>query len=221
MMSASIMDGQGRAETPPRRRVGVVPYRGLRIAYNRDVRLFADLRRMPRWEALVLVGAAAAIGGWWARSWAERAGSIVVTVGPADATVLIDNVKVSGQWPLTIDRAPGPYTLSVTRDGYTRSDLNVEVRAGVVTPVDVKLEPSPDTGFELTSEPPGGLVWLDGKPVMGWGEQARTNFRASRIAPGHHVAEIRVGSFKAWQQEFEIQAGEIRKIHAILIPSRD
>ena len=86
---------------------------------------------------------------------------------PADATVFIDNVKVGDKSPLSLDRPPGPYTLSVTRDGYARSDQNVELKAGQPLPLEVRLEPSPDTGFELTSEPPGGLVWLDGAPING------------------------------------------------------
>ena len=83
------------------------------------------------------------------------------------------------------------------------------------------LEPSPDTGFELTSDPPGGLVWLDEAPVKeASGQQARTNFRASRISPGHHVLEIRgENRFKPWRQDVEIEPGAIRKIHALLIPA--
>ena len=41
------------------------------------------------------------------------------------------------------------------------------------------LEASPDTGFELTSEPPGGLVWLDGVPI----KRRRTARRAPTSAP--------------------------------------
>src|SRR5262249_42659358 len=51
------------------------------------------------------------------------------------------------------------------------------------------------------------------------GQQARTNFRASRISPGHHVLEIRGDRFKPWQQEVEIEPGAIRKVQATLIPA--
>ena len=51
------------------------------------------------------------------------------------------------------------------------------------------------------------------------GQQAHTNFRASRISPGHHVLEIRGDKFKAWRQDVEIAPGDIRKIHAPLIPT--
>ena len=111
-----------------------------------------------------------------ASSWPRR---------PADATVLVDNVKVGDHSPVSIERPPGPYTLSVTRDGYARNDQNIELQAGQPLSLTVALEPSPDTGFELTSDPPGGLVWLDGAPSRSLGGSRRApNFRASRIAPG-------------------------------------
>src|SRR5207344_181353 len=105
--------------------------------------------------------------------------------------------------------------------GYVRNDQNVEVHAGQPLPLTVTLEPSPDTGFELTSEPPGGLVWLDGAPINGAsGQQARTDFRAFRIPPGKHLLEIKGETrFKPWQQEVEIGPGVISEIHALLIPA--
>ena len=157
---------------------------------------------------------------YWYNS-AIKPGRIELTTTPADATVLVDNVKVGDNSPVSIERPPGPYTLSVTRDGYARNDQNIELKAGQPLSLTVALEPSPDTGFELTSEPPGGLVWLDGAPIKETsGQQARTDFRASRISPGHHVLEIRgENRFKPWRQDVEIEPGAIRKIHATLIPA--
>jgi eukaryotic-like serine/threonine-protein kinase len=164
---------------------------------------------------------AAAAGGFYMYSSANRPGRIELTTLPADATVLIDNVKVGDKSPVSVEKPPGPYTLSVTRDGYVRNDQNIEVKTGQPLPLAVTLEPSPDTGFEFTSEPPGGLVWLDGAPINGAsGQQARTDFRAFRIPPGHHVLEIKgEARFKPWRQDVEIEPGAIRKIHAVLIPA--
>jgi hypothetical protein len=166
----------------------------------------------------VAVAAAVAMVFWYNNS--VKPGHIELTITPADATVVIDNVKVGDHSPLSIEKTPGPYTLSVTRDGYARSDQSIELKAGQPLALTVTLEPSPDTGFELTSDPPGGLVWLDSAAVKeANGQQARTNFRASRIAPGHHVLEIRGDRFKPWQQDVEIEPSSIRKVHAILIPA--
>ena len=150
-----------------------------------------------------------------------KPGRLELTVTPGDAVVLIDNKKVDGQSPLSLEKSPGPYTLSVTRDGYARSDQNIEILAGQPLTLKVALEASPDTGFELNSEPAGLLVWLDGKPVtVASGDQARTPFRASRITPAHHKLEIRgENRFRPWEQDVEIAPGDIRKIHATMIPA--
>jgi serine/threonine protein kinase len=167
---------------------------------------------------LVLAGAG---GVYWYWSTTNKPGRIEIATVPTDAIVLVDNTKVSDHSPVTLERPPGPYTLSVTRDGYVRNDQNVEVRAGQPLPLTVTLEPSPDTGFELTSEPPGGLVWLDGAAIRGAaGQQARTDFRAFRITPGHHTLEIKgENRFKPWRQEVEVEPGAIQKVHAMLIPA--
>jgi len=121
---------------------------------------------------------------------------------------------------VTIEKPPGLYTLTVMRDGYGRNDQSIELKAGEALSRTVTLEPSPDTGFELMSEPAGGLVWLDGNPVKdATGQQAHTNFRASRISPGHHKLEIRSERFKPWQEDVEIEPGKIRKVTATLIPA--
>jgi eukaryotic-like serine/threonine-protein kinase len=188
---------------------------------------FSDELARPRrkrgglYAAIALLAVAAGGGGLWYRSTTNRPGRIELSTVPADAVVLLDNAKVGDHSPVSLERPPGPYTLSVTRDGYVRSDQNIELKAGEPLPLSVTLEPSPDTGFELTSEPPGGLVWLDGAPIKGAsGQQARTDFRAFRIAPGHHVLEIKgENRFKPWRQDVEVDPGSIRKVHAMLIPA--
>ena len=177
---------------------------------------FGGLRR---WEAIVLALSMAAMLGWAAGRQGPQTGFIVVDADPADATVLVDGVKVGARAPVTVERSPGPYTVSVTRDGYQRKDQNVDVVAGHPTPLKIALEASPETGFELTSEPPGVVVWLDGMPIAApGGHQARTDLRVNRIRPGHHVIEIRDDRFKSWRQELEIEPGLIRKVHAVLLP---
>jgi hypothetical protein len=173
--------------------------------------------------AALAVTAALVIGGsglwyWWT---INRPGSLQLTIAPADATVSIDNVKVGDHSPITIEKPPGTYMVSVTRDGYQRNDQNVELRAGQQARFAINLEASPDSGFELTSEPPGGLVWFDGVPIKGpTGEQARTDFRAYRIPAGHHVLEIKgENRFKPWRQEIDLDAGGIQKVHATLVPA--
>src|SRR6185503_13159756 len=164
---------------------------------------------------LLLIG-----GGAGAYFWSiNRAGKVEITAVPADATILVDNVKVADHAPFTLEKPPGPYTVSVTRPGYTRNDQSVEIRAGQLANLQVVLEAAADTGFELTSDPPGGLVWLDGNPMSGADGQARTDFRAYRIPPGKHVLEIKGDPKRqAWREEVVVEPGIIKKVKAILVP---
>ena len=190
--------------------------------YNGVVSVVANLRWMRRWETFVFV---AALGMGVGRvvqycSSFSRPGFIVVATEPADATVLIDHVQVEDSSPVMIEERPGRHTVSVTCAGYERKHESVEVVAGRATALKVKLSVSRDTGFELTSDPPGELVWLDEAPMTApHGQQVRTDFRASAIAPGHHVIEIAGDDrFKAWKQDVEVEPGSIREIHAVLVP---
>ncbi len=182
--------------------------------------------RLPRrslYGGIAILAAVAAAGGFWAYKRANQPGQLVVTVTPADAVILIDDVKVAEKSPFTVERPPGSYTLSAARPGYVRSDQMIELAAGEPFEAKLALEASPDTGFELTSDPPGELVWLDGSPLMAPGsdgkmQQHRTDLRAQRIAPGKHVIEIKGNArFKEWKHEIELQPDVTTKIHAPLI----
>jgi eukaryotic-like serine/threonine-protein kinase len=162
---------------------------------------------------LLVIGGGAGVYYWSI----NRAGKVEINTTPSDATILVDNVKVSDRSPFLLEKPPGPYTVSVVRPGYTRNDQSVEVRAGQTASLSVVLEAAADTGFELVSEPPGGLVWLDGNPMSGPDGQARTDFRAYRIPPGKHVLEIRGDSKRQpWREEVQVEAGLIKKIKATL-----
>jgi hypothetical protein len=111
--------------------------------------------------------------------------------------------------------------LSVARPGYVTRDQNVQIAAGQAGHMDIDLEPSPENGFDLTSQPSGGLVWLDGLPLAidEQGKQATTNFHASRIAPGPHVIEIKGNPlYQPWRQEFLQEPGRTVRLHADLVP---
>jgi len=175
---------------------------------------------MPRWEVIVLVAAAGGMLGWWGAQIAigPQVGALTVKTEPWNADVFIDDVPARAVWPAPIDVLEGSHVVSVMRDGYVRRDEVVEVRAGETLTRRVILKPSPDTGFDLYCDPPGGLVWLDDAPVRAGSGQARANYRAREIEPGHHVIEIRLDRYRPWRLEIEVVAGEYRKVHAQLVP---
>ena len=162
------------------------------------------------------------LGGGGAYLYLTRSGKMQIGVKPPDARVTVDGVAISEGPPYVIERRPGIYRVAVARDGYVAREQDVEIRTAQVERLEVGLEPSPETGFELTSQPPGGLVWLDGQAfaVNETGKQATTNFRASRIAPGRHVLEIKGDArFKDWRQEIYQEPGQTLKIHAVREPA--
>ena len=164
---------------------------------------------------VLVVGAAVAGGYYW---YQNRPGKVEIAATPPEATILVDNVKVAEKTPFTLERPPGPYTISVVRPGYTRNDQSVVVHSGQTANLAVTLEPSADTGFELTSVPPGGLVWLDGNPMSGPDGQARTDFRAYKIPPGKHLFEIKGDpKLQPWSEEVVIEPGVIKKVKANLV----
>ena len=95
----------------------------------------------------------------------DKPGRIELTATPDDA-VGADRQRQGGRPFAGVARAAARAVHAVGhRDGYVRNDQNIELTPGQPLALTVTLEPSPDTGFELTSDPPGGLVWLDGAPI--------------------------------------------------------
>jgi serine/threonine protein kinase len=161
------------------------------------------------------------LGGGGAYMFMTRPGKLQVSVKPQDARLSVDGVVITSEQPFLLEKRPGVYRLTVSRPGYVSRDQVVQIAAGQAGHMDIDLEPSPDTGFELTSQPSGGLVWLDGQPlaVDEHGKQATTNFHASRIAPGRHVVEIRGNPlYQDWRQEFVQEPGRTVRLQADLVP---
>lgn len=149
--------------------------------------------------------------------WTNRPGRLVIRAVPADATIRIDGTEVSGHAPVVAKPSVGTHNVSVVRPGYDRFDQRVEVSPGRVVTLDVALEAAADTGLEISSEPSGELVWLDGVPMPSRAGQARTDVRAYRIPPGNHRLEIKGDSrYLPWQREVSVEPGVIKEVRATL-----
>ena len=198
---------------------------GMRLSGGMDAATAAaaamSLRPPSRIKYYLLFLAFMALGGGGAYLYLTRSGKLQIGVKPADARVTVDGVALREGPPYVIERRPGIYHVAVARDGYVPREQDIEIRTAQVERVEIEMEASPDTGFELTSQPPGGLVWLDGQAfvINETGKQATTNFRASRITPGRHVLEIKgEPRFKDWRQEIFLEPGQTLKINAAREP---
>jgi serine/threonine protein kinase len=194
---------------------------GTRLSGGMDASTVAaaalSLRPPSRIKYYLLFLAFMALGGGGAYLYLTRSGKMQIGVKPPDARVTVDGVALREGPPYVIERRPGIYHVAVAHDGYVSREQDVEIRTAQVERVEIEMEASPDTGFELTSQPPGGLVWLDGQAfvINETGKQATTNFRASRITPGRHVLEIKGDPrFKDWHQEIFQEPGQTLKINA-------
>jgi serine/threonine protein kinase len=161
------------------------------------------------------------LGGTGTFLYLTRPGKLQVSVRPQDAKLSIDGVRITSGPPYLLQKRPGTYRLSLAQDGYVTKEQVVRIDPGQGGHTDIDLEPSPESGFDLTSQPTGGLVWLDGQPLAmdENGKQAVTDFHASRIPPGRHVIEIRGNpAYKPWRQEFYQEPNRTVRLHADLEP---
>ena len=96
----------------------------------------------------------------------------------------LDGVVLEGRRPISSRSRPGPTTSPSRKEGYSQARADgASSRPGELERVAVQLEASPDTGFELTSDPPGQLVWLDGAALH--------RQRSSRAAGAHRLQGLR------------------------------
>jgi hypothetical protein len=91
-------------------------------------------------------------------SFAPLPGSVIGTVDPAGATVLINGTPISSSnGAFNVSLAPGTYLLHVSAPGYGPYSENLTVRAGNTTPVHVTLSPLATPG---ASPAISGVLWL-------------------------------------------------------------
>jgi hypothetical protein len=173
------------------------------------------------WVILGTLVLAGGLGVWtWFSAFARP--RLDVTTVPAEARVFIDGEPLGDRPRSAIVVRPGRHTLSVTMPGYLRSDQTIDVRAIGTLRKRVELEPSPNTGFALTSQPRGMLVWLDGELVRGDSGPVPTDFSMARVAPGRHVLELRGDpGIWPWRQVVTIEPDQFKKIHAVMQASSE
>jgi hypothetical protein len=164
--------------------------------------------------ALALLAGAGFLG--W-REWSvSRSGKLEISTIPSDAIISVGGTPVGDRSPVVLERPPGVYSISVAREGYARSDQSIDLRAGQVVVLPIRLTAAIGTGVEVASEPSGVPVWVDGARAMGAGEGSQTY----PIPPGKHVIEIRGDArYKPWREEVEIESGTLRSFRVQLARS--
>jgi hypothetical protein len=189
------------APAPPRPPSGAGQFR------MQDPAVTRGRRRQQRLIALGVVAAVVAVAGMVQMGRTLSPGVIDVNLAPDDALLEVDGQLIQGRPPLSIPR--GKHLITATRPGYVSESREVVVDPGEHRWIGFALAVSPDTGLEITSEPEGALIWLDGAPVLTTtGAQAETSYIVTRVRPGKHVVELRAGG-KRWKKEIDVPPEKI------------
>lgn len=123
------------------------------------------------------------------------------SVNISEARIRIDGVDI-GQTPLVnVEVEPGEHQLSISKDRYLDfgETINVEGRT-VEQSFSASLEPAWAT-VSLTTTPSGADVLVDGELI------GSTPLNAE-IIQGQRALVLKLAGHKAWQEEFDVLAGE-------------
>lgn len=136
-------------------------------------------------------------------------GIVTVTTTPPGAEVSIDS-KPMGKTPISIPNVdPGIRELTISIQGYAALLKNIEVRAGMTTPVNEIL--SRQSGIlDIQSAPSGADVWLDETPA------GKTPLNLTGVGVGPHKIRIQSPQFRDYSVEVHVSANQPARINAIL-----
>jgi Protein kinase domain/PEGA domain len=202
-----------------RARIGVVapagpPSRPVAQFRMEDPVVLRTRRRKQRLMALVAAGAVLALVGLVQLARSLTPATVDVKLEPDDANLMVDGNMMEGPPPLSVPR--GTHQITAVRAGYVSQSQEIRVGPGDRRSLSFKLAVSPDTGLEITSDPEGALVWLDGAPVLTTtGAQAETTYIVTRVRPGKHKVDLKLGS-RAWHKEVDVQPDKVVKVHGKL-----
>lgn len=146
--------------------------------------------------------------------------AIAVTTSVPGATVKIGGLTYGGTPLAPRPIAAGTLQIDVEKPGWKPRHVSVDAPAGIVTDVEVDLEPDPTSQAnpELVNKPaelpkvgwivaPAGELHIDGKPAHGEVE----------LAPGEHIVELRVPDHDRWRRRVHLSAGQKVELHPELV----
>ena len=118
-------------------------------------------------------------------STATLTGSVIISSVPAGAQVVVDGKSNQGySTPEVIPLAPGPHTLTLTKDGYSPASRPVQITAGAQSKVTVQLE-LPSALLTVQSNPTSAYILIDGVST-GHVTPSQVN-----VSPGSHTLTLR------------------------------
>ena len=140
---------------------------------------------------------------------------IRISSSPASAGVYLDG-DFRGQTPLTLGSpVSGSHTIRLTLDGYNDWKTTIDASAGGPTTLSVTMVPgssSEDKGLNVTSDPAGATVMLDGVA------RGKTPLMLNSLAAGIHILEIEASGYIPWKSTVDIPERGIKIVSVTLNP---
>lgn len=178
-------------------------------------------RRIVVWTvgiSLFLAAGLAATAGWLRISRAgsrgktaapRRAVRLEVLSSPPGCGVHLDGRYV-GIAPVSVEGvSPGEHFVEVRRDGYRARTVRVEVDgSAALQPVRVALAPLKLGRIQLSSDPPGATVALDGE------DRGNTPMVLEGVHPGVHRVVLRRARYEPWVKDVEVRGGGTARLSA-------
>jgi hypothetical protein len=129
---------------------------------------------------------------------------LYVVSAPPGADVFIDGAKQSGQTPVSLPLAPGPYNLVLRLAGYAPYAGEVQVKDGVQTQMSVQLrerDASKVAWADVQSTPGGAEIVVDGTTTS-LVTPARVELPA-----GIHTITLKMKGFQAVRRTVQVAEG--------------
>jgi serine/threonine protein kinase len=138
-----------------------------------------------------------------------------VSSEPPGADVFINGAKQSGQTPVTLPLAPGPYNLVLRLPGYDPYAKTVEVKENAQTQFAVKLtekSASRVAWAQVETKPKGAEIWVDGNPT------GKSTPSRIELPTGLHTVLMKLDGFQSLKRTVQVSEGGTVTITELLKP---
>ncbi|MDD3574816.1 MAG: PEGA domain-containing protein [Methanospirillum sp.] len=149
-------------------------------------------------------------------------GALIINTDPPGASVFLDGqfrgITETGR-PLELTSiSPGPHLVYISIRNFEDYSLTVDVKAGEVTPVSVRLNPSPMPQgcgkLILNSEPAGAEIYFDDSFV------GVTPGTIDTVSPGKHSYRLSLAGYQDYSSMAELIPGQVLQVNTLLIPEK-
>ncbi len=147
--------------------------------------------------------------------------AIAVTTNVPGATVKIGGLTYGGTPLAPRPIAAGVLEIDIDKPGWKPKHVTTDAPAGIVTDVEVELEPDP------TSQANPDLVAKPAElPKIGWivapASEVRVDGHAAHageieLAPGEHTVELHVPDHDPWRRRLRVSAGQRVELHPAFV----